>query len=949
MATSLDDKIDKLIKSIEDLSVSISDMGGNSALQSSNDDVRRAAEDNAMRRLKMESALLEKKEKLAEEEWRKFKQKQIYEEKTSIGKTEKWFNKQKETWGGVAEGFVGAFNKVKGIARDVWGFFMKAVGDLDKAAVSAYRTMGMSVESMKNMRQHAVSIANSFETAKNFNADSAELLKMQVSYSREIGRNISLSGEQLANLAALKQLVGEEQAIKYSVNFEKMGYDVNSTTKEMVELFNDATKSGLNFSKYSAAVAENLHLAQQYTFRDGIDGLTRMAKQSTAIRWNMQQTAAFAEKVSSVEGAVTTSAQMSVLGGEFAQFANPMNMLYESLNDMEGLNDRLVKMFSQFATFNERTKQIEVSAFDRMRIKSAAQAMGLDYGQVMDSVFGMGRAKLADKHLRGSDLNDDYKEFLKNKAQIDRKTGRTYVTMLGEDGKEKKKFLDESFSDEEKKSLDAEMRTESQDIKSIAKSAMSIDEMLEAIKKQVFEKIRQWIEDNGGIDYVKEKINKLADIGLKVVDFIADSILPNIKTIAITMGSLLLAVKVIPAILKGIAWYRAGTAASALPFGGGMGYGSPMMMGGGVGYGPSMMMGGGNMLRKGYTFDGRLNGGKGGFRNIRTGQTASASKALKTGGGGMSRMGGLATAGLGLAGMGLSIGGDYLKSTADGDKSRENWGRGLSVAGKTASWAATGAMIGSVIPGIGTAVGAVIGGVAGLASGLWDDHKEQQAKKKEINEYNRTSRALSKLRGMGIFLQGEYTPEELEEMVKGYGQVSTSTKKKMHERGDGKIADQFFAKGGEIIGDSHAHGGVKIIAEGGEMIVPKEASLKNRDAVKSLIDGTFNQKYTPMIAEKPMGDIMKVSNTSVNGISQTGNTKIDFSSLNMNMGGTLKLELAGEYKNIDAKKLLNDAAFNRTLEGMIREQTAQLGDRNKRHALSRYDNPDPNGRHVRWS
>jgi hypothetical protein len=68
----------------------------------------------------------------------------------------------------------------------------------------------------------------------------------------------------------------------------------------------------------------------------------------------------------------------------------------------------------------------------------------------------------------------------------------------------------------------------------------------------------------------------------------------------------------------------------------------------------------------------------------------------------------------GIAGLGLSYGGDKLKEAG-----YEKTGAAADIAGQAASWGGTGAMIGSVIPGLGTAVGAGVGAVAGGAYGLY--------------------------------------------------------------------------------------------------------------------------------------------------------------------------------------------------------------------------------------
>jgi hypothetical protein len=73
-----------------------------------------------------------------------------------------------------------------------------------------------------------------------------------------------------------------------------------------------------------------------------------------------------------------------VVGGEFAQFSNTMQLLYEGLNDTEALNDRIIKMFGNKAYFNNQTGQMDMNAFERERLKQAAKAAGLDPGEMLN-------------------------------------------------------------------------------------------------------------------------------------------------------------------------------------------------------------------------------------------------------------------------------------------------------------------------------------------------------------------------------------------------------------------------------------------------------------------------------------------------------------------------------------------------------------------------------------
>ena len=113
----------------------------------------------------------------------------------------------------------------------------------------------------------------------------------------------------------------------------------------------------------------------------------------------MQQIASFADKVNTLEGAVQVGASLQVLGGPFAQFGDALGMLNEGLNDVEGLMNRFQRMFQNFGKFNKETGQVDITAFNRQRIRAAAEAMGMDYNQVMESVQAQGRRKYIDEAI----------------------------------------------------------------------------------------------------------------------------------------------------------------------------------------------------------------------------------------------------------------------------------------------------------------------------------------------------------------------------------------------------------------------------------------------------------------------------------------------------------------------------------------------------------------------
>ena len=175
--------------------------------------------------------------------------------------------------------------------------------------------------------------------------------------------------------------------------FDTFGKSIEETDKYFAQLYGEVSKKGLSFKNVSKAVNDNLKMAQSHTFANGLRGLERMAEKSVQLKFNMQQVATFADKVSDLEGAISTAANLSVLGGQFAQFSNPMELLYEGLNDTEALGDRMIKMFSGKARWDNEKGEMTMDPLQRQFLIEAAKGAGLNPDEMLNMAFNEGRLR----------------------------------------------------------------------------------------------------------------------------------------------------------------------------------------------------------------------------------------------------------------------------------------------------------------------------------------------------------------------------------------------------------------------------------------------------------------------------------------------------------------------------------------------------------------------------
>lgn len=371
---------------------------------------------------------------------------------------------------------------VKGL-KDMYGVLRDFNDPWAKAshAASQYaKSVGLAKKGMDALRKSTIDNMVKSHIGINYNVSTDELLKLQENYTKAVGRNVRLSNADQENMAAMKAIIGEGKTTEFASQFENFGLSMSSTAEHMGKMFADASKAGISFEKYSDNVKQNISIAQNYTFKDGLKGLESMAKKATAIKMDMQMVANLAQKVSTVEGAIDVGAKLQVLGGPFAQAADPLGMLNEGLNDIEGLQDRVTRMIGQLGSFDKSTGEVKVSAFNKRRVAAAAEAMGMDYGKLMESVNANARRGEVEKQLSASasasKLDDNMKELIKNNAEF--KNGKAGVSINGE-----WKSIDE-LGNGDYEALVAETQDQAADVKDIAKNLRSLVDKRQGVIKQ---------------------------------------------------------------------------------------------------------------------------------------------------------------------------------------------------------------------------------------------------------------------------------------------------------------------------------------------------------------------------------------------------------------------------------------------------------------------------------
>jgi hypothetical protein len=223
----------------------------------------------------------------------------------------------------------------------------------------------------------AESIRSVGTTTLQLGFDDTEISNAIKSFADENTNNRLFSDDDLVNLGRMNKSlgVGFDKIITYNQQF---GGSVKQSYGYVDGLLKRVDKYGLNAKQYIQTMQSNLALMNKYQFNDGIKGLEKATLNAQRYKVELGDIATIADKAMNPEGALELTAQMSALGGSFAEnFGDFYSVIEKSRNGVDGLSDSLKKAFTGLATFNKEKGVFEVNTLNRTRIQAGAGYLGM--------------------------------------------------------------------------------------------------------------------------------------------------------------------------------------------------------------------------------------------------------------------------------------------------------------------------------------------------------------------------------------------------------------------------------------------------------------------------------------------------------------------------------------------------------------------------------------------
>ena len=250
----------------------------------------------------------------------------------------------------------------------------KALISMNDSSLALQRSMGGVVVGADKFREKLI---QSYQNTLNLNSSFQDVVDAVAGLAEGMGRAVNPSQAFLENTVATSKATGIATKELGVLTAELFRYTLNQETalEKIHDISVEARKSGLDAKSLVKDVEKNLKNISGFGFKNGVEGLTKMAKQAALLRTSMESIGAkkLGEDVLDPERAMEVAASFQMLGGAVGKLGDPFQLLYMAQTNVEGLQDELIKSAKSAAVFNKETGKFDVSTQDMYRLREQAK------------------------------------------------------------------------------------------------------------------------------------------------------------------------------------------------------------------------------------------------------------------------------------------------------------------------------------------------------------------------------------------------------------------------------------------------------------------------------------------------------------------------------------------------------------------------------------------------
>ncbi len=305
-------------------------------------------------------------------------------------------------------------------------FFIK----LEDSAIKSSRVLSTGVEGYSKALEGTM--LEVYRNTIKIGGEIGDTAEYMGSLHESMGTLPSIQEDVIQNAVAFSKITGisVKEVGQYVGEYARIGLGQEEGMKRLNKIYANAKKFGVDASKLTKTVNENLLKSNSYGFKGGVEGLTKMAIQAQKLGMSMSSVFQIADKALDPEKAIEMAAEMQMLGGNVGALADPFRLMYLAQNDVKGLQDEFVKAASSAAVFNEKTGEFQITGEQMRRLRAQADQLGVSYDEIAETAI---RAKKEQMVMSKVPLNlnvsDETKGIISSLAEV--KGGKVQIQIPG--------------------------------------------------------------------------------------------------------------------------------------------------------------------------------------------------------------------------------------------------------------------------------------------------------------------------------------------------------------------------------------------------------------------------------------------------------------------------------------------------------------------------------------
>lgn len=287
--------------------------------------------------------------------------------------------------------------------------------EIDKAAFDVNKTFGLAGEQVMAIKSTLTGAVSEVERLGGSMSDVTNIIK---GVGSALNRNLIIESSAVADLFAAGEVTGERTE-KLTKTFKQAGFSIYNVSKEIENVANTARGLGLNTQAVSQKIMDNIGQLNRFNFKGGIDGLSRMAAESTNLRVDMKTAMDLADRAFSPEGAIEISTAFQRLGATIPGLTDVNELMFNARNNPERLQEDLAEYGKQFVKMNENG-DFEIMPGAKARLREINSQLQLGAGTMQG--YALGAAELEYKmgriRMPNFDVSEDDKKLIANMSEI---------------------------------------------------------------------------------------------------------------------------------------------------------------------------------------------------------------------------------------------------------------------------------------------------------------------------------------------------------------------------------------------------------------------------------------------------------------------------------------------------------------------------------------------------